>query len=146
MKKVFLIIILVASILGLIDAVYLTIQHYNNAVVPCTILSGCGVVLKSSYAVVLGLPLSLVGTLYYLAVFVMALMVWRGKNSWLKKLWSLVLGGFIFTLYFIYLQIFVIEAWCIYCLVSALMTTTIFLLLNFLVSEQKVLSDRDLTK
>lgn len=145
-KKVFLIIILAASILGLADAVYLTVQHYSNAVVPCTILNGCGVVLGSPYAVIMGAPLSLVGAFYYLAVFVLTLIVWRGKNNLLKKLWMLVLGGFLFTLYFIYLQIFVIEAWCIYCLGSALMTTTMFLLLNFLVSESKDSTSSPLTK
>lgn len=136
MKKLFLIIIFIAGLAGLVDSIYLTVEHYNNAIVPCTILNGCGTVLNSAYANIGPIPMSLVGIVFYLAMLTLTILSWKNSQQWLKKLWLLSLIAFVFTLYLIYLQIFVLQALCIYCLASATMVTMMFLLLNFLVSEK----------
>jgi len=57
MKK-FYIGVALLSLLGLADALYLTIEHVTGQTVRCTILSGCSEVLSSPYAVVAGIPLA----------------------------------------------------------------------------------------
>jgi len=130
--------------LGLVDGIYLTIEHYNHAIVPCTIFNGCGTVLNSPYANVGPIPMSLFGIVFYLAMLTLTVMSWKNSKKWLKKLWLLSLIAFVFTLYLIYLQIFVIQALCIYCLASATMVTMMFLLLNFLVSKKEKIIDAPL--
>ncbi|KKW26497.1 MAG: Vitamin K epoxide reductase, partial [Parcubacteria group bacterium GW2011_GWF1_52_5] len=50
-------------------------------------------------------------------------------RKWIENAMPLLgFTGFLFTLWFVYLQIFVIEAICFYCMVSALLSTTIFAL------------------
>lgn len=58
------------SLLGFLDAMYLTIIHYRNLIPPCTI-GGCEVVLTSKYAMVGPFPTSLYGVAFYLAVIVL---------------------------------------------------------------------------
>ena len=60
MRKIY-ILASVLSLLGIADALYLTIEHLTGQTVRCTILSGCSEVLSSQYAVVAGIPLAAVG-------------------------------------------------------------------------------------
>ena len=46
------------SLLGLADALYLTVEHVTGQSVRCTIISGCSEVLSSPYAVLAGIPLA----------------------------------------------------------------------------------------
>ena len=56
MKKLYVVAALLALV-GLADALYLTIEHVTGQSVRCTIISGCSAVLSSPYAVVAGMPL-----------------------------------------------------------------------------------------
>ena len=60
MRKIYITAALL-SLLGLADALYLTVEHLTGATVQCTILSGCSEVLSSRYAVVAGFPLAGIG-------------------------------------------------------------------------------------
>jgi uncharacterized membrane protein len=113
------------SLVGLADALYLTIQHITGESVRCTVISGCSEVLSSPYAVVGGVPLALVGALAYFAVFSLAtLAAFQSKLA--GKLLTLVVGlMFLTTLWLLYLQAFVIHHFCQFCLLSALVTITL---------------------
>jgi uncharacterized membrane protein len=52
----------------------------------------------------------------------------REKIILLKLIYIFSGVGFVASLYLVYLQLFVIEAICVYCMFSALMTTLIFIL------------------
>jgi len=56
------------SLIGLADAIYLTVEHLSGASVRCT-LSGCSEVLSSPYATVRGIPLQQLGRLRLLHSF-----------------------------------------------------------------------------
>src|SRR6266496_3545153 len=60
------------SLLGLADAIYLTIEHVTGQSVRCTIVAGCSEVLSSSYSTVAGVPLAAVGAVAYFCVFSLA--------------------------------------------------------------------------
>lgn len=115
--------------LGAIDASYLTYKHFSNQDVVCSIAPGanCDLVLNSIYSEILGIPLAVIGLVYYSAVMFMGYLYWQQKNGvWLKLLFLATLGGFITSLYLIYLQFVVLSAWCAFCLVSAAISTLLF--------------------
>jgi uncharacterized membrane protein len=111
------------SLVGLADAVYLTIQHLTGQSVRCTVTSGCSEVLSSAYAVVGGYPLAGLGAAAYFSVFSLATLALFGYRIAGKLLLPLVGGMFLVSLYLVYLQAFVIRAFCQYCLLSAAVTT-----------------------
>lgn len=114
--------IIILGLVGFFDAAFLTVEHYLGAVPPCSVVNGCETVLTSSYATIGFVPVALFGAIYYAAIFLFAL---RANHIWLRRLTTI---GFLATLYFLYLQFFVIQAICLYCLLSAVVTITIFVL------------------
>ena len=124
MKKIY-VVAAVLSLLGLADALYLTIEHVTGQSVKCTILAGCSAVLSSPYAVVAGIPLAALGAAAYFTVFSLAILMLFGYSSAGKLMRVLVVVMFLVSLWLIYLQAFVIREFCQYCLLSALITTTL---------------------
>ena len=115
----------IVSLLGLADAIYLTVQHVTGQSVRCTIVSGCSEVLSSSYAVVAGQPLALIGAAAYFSVFSLATLAAFGYRVAGTLMTVRVLLMFLVSLWLIYLQAFVIGAFCQFCLLSAAITTAL---------------------
>lgn len=115
----------VLSLLGLADAIYLTVEHVTGQSVRCTIVAGCSEVLSSSYAVVAGVPLAMIGAAAYFSVFSLATLAAFGYRIAATMLTPLVLLMFLVSLWLIYLQAFVIHAFCQFCLLSAAVTTAL---------------------
>ena len=115
------------SLVGLGDAIYLTIQDMTGASLRCTIVSGCSEVLSSKYAHLGSIPLASVGALAYFTFFSLAILAAFGYGFARPLLTVLVSLMFFTTLWLLYLQAFVIRHFCQYCLLSA--TVTIVLLL-----------------
>ena len=59
------------SFLGFIDASYLTIKHFVGTPLPCSVLKVCEEVTTSQYSVIGGVPVAMLGAIYYLAIFVL---------------------------------------------------------------------------
>ena len=116
------------SLIGLADSIYLTVEHLSGRSVRCTITSGCSEVLSSPYATVRGYPLAALGALAYFAVFSLATLAAFGYKGMGKLLLLLVSAMFLTTLWLFYLQAFVIRHFCQFCLLSALVTTTLLVL------------------
>ena len=130
------------ALAGLADAIYLTTQHLSGQSVRCMVVSGCDEVLQSSYATVAGgVPVAAVGAAAYFAAFSLATLAAFGYDGARKLLTPLVAVMFLATLWFLYLQAFVIKAFCTYCLISAAVTTVLTLLVlarRFLSSRQRL--------
>ena len=122
MKKVYIAAALL-SLLGLADALYLTVEHVTGQSVKCTIISGCSEVLSSSYAVIAGIPLAAIGAAAYFTVFSLATLAAFGYRAAGTLLTPLITAMFFVSLWLIYLQAFVIREFCQYCLLSAAITT-----------------------
>lgn len=131
------------SFAGLLDASYLAAKHYTATPINCSLFQGCEKVITSPYAVVFGIPVALFGAIYYFAVLILALAYLDAKKSvfiyfisWFSSL------GLLASLWFLYLQIFVIKALCLYCLGSAASSILIFILgmwiLKFNNKNQKI--------
>lgn len=132
-SKIFPILAALVTLVGLADAVYLTVHHYTAEPVPCSIVHGCEMVLTSAYAVIGGVPLAAIGAAGYLAAFVLAVLAIAGKGFAWKLFGLQVTFMAIVTCWLIYLQAFVIGAFCQFCLLSAAVTFTLFII--FLISK-----------
>lgn len=120
--------LLLIGFVGFADAVYLTAAHYSGANVACAVLEGCDKVLASAYSVFAGLPVALLGAVYYLLfiAFLLAYLATKQKRFLFAALW-LTPVGFLASAWFLHLQIFVIKALCLYCLISAFSSTLLFI-------------------
>jgi uncharacterized membrane protein len=112
----------ILSLIGLADALYLTVQHVTGHTLQCTIISGCSEVLSSRYAEVAGVPLAAIGAAAYFSVFSLATLAAFGYRIAGTLLTLLVAAMFLVSLWLIYLQAFVIRQFCQYCLLSAAIT------------------------
>lgn len=121
----------VLSLVGLGETTYLTATHLAGAHVTCVTAANCSQVLGSVYASFRGIPLAGVGALGYFAVFSFAtLAAFRFPRA--STLLALTVGlMFLTTLWLLYLQAFVLRAFCDYCLFSAALT---FLLSGLLIA------------
>jgi uncharacterized membrane protein len=123
----------VVALIGVADAVYLTIHHYTAEPVPCSIITGCEQVLTSSYAEIAGIPLAIFGAVAYLTAFILAVLsAFRNRLTWTLFGIQVVIMS-LFTVWLLYLQGVVIEAFCQFCLISA--ATTFTLLIIFVISK-----------
>ena len=127
------------SAIGFADATYLTVKHFLGTPIPCAILKGCEQVANSQYAVVFGIPVALLGSFYYLTILVLAAIYFDSRQpSVLKLLAYLTPFGFLASLWFVYLQVFVIKAICLYCMVSAATSTILFIMgMTYLAHHRK---------
>ncbi|MBK9163209.1 MAG: vitamin K epoxide reductase family protein [Acidobacteria bacterium] len=116
----------IVALVGLADSVYLSVKHFTAEPVPCSLVEGCEKVLTSPYAEVAGVPIAAAGALAYFAAFAFAVLAAYGD----ERMWKLF-GGLAtlmagFSLWLIYLQAFVIGAFCQFCLISAGTSLTLF--------------------
>jgi uncharacterized membrane protein len=121
------------ALLGLLDAGYLTIKHYTETPVPCSLIAGCETVLTSAYAEFYGIPTAAYGAFAYFVAFALAILAAYGNRSMWKVFGIQVVIMALVTTWLIYLQAFVIGAFCQFCLISAL--TTFSLLILFIISK-----------
>lgn len=121
------------SFFGLVDASYLAAKHYTGTIPPCTIVKGCEAVTASQYATIGGVSVALLGAIYYLVVLIISIAIIDTKSDWLKKFLSkFSIIGLLASIWFISLQLFVIKALCLYCLISAFSSISIFITAMFL--------------
>ena len=127
--KTLKILFLALSLLGFLDASYLAIKYYQGEAPTCAFFQGCDVVTTSEYATIFGISIALLGAIYYLSLLILSIIYLDTKNPRLIKIGTVIAGGgFLFSLWLIYLQIFVLNALCIYCVASALSSTSLFVL------------------
>lgn len=116
------------SLVGLGDSIYLTVKHYTAEPVPCSIIAGCETVLTSSYAMLAGIPLGIFGIAAYFVALVLALLtIFGSPKAWLLFGIQIILMA-LFTGWLLYLQGFVIGAFCQFCLLSAGSTFTLLII------------------
>lgn len=126
-NKSLIYLLLILGFLGFLDATYLTILHYKNLIPPCTVTHGCETVLTGTYSTVLGIPISLPGTLFYIAVMVLGiLLLTNSKKLFLNLLLLLSTSGVLASLILIYIQLGIIKAYCQYCIISEAIMFLIF--------------------
>ncbi len=120
------VVLFIIAILGFSDASFLTIEHYQNRIPPCT-TAGCETVLTSQYATVFGVPVALLGMIYYLIISLGLFAHIEGKHEpSLRAVLLMTVCGFIMSIWFVGVQAFLIHSYCLYCLGSATISTVLF--------------------
>lgn len=126
-SKWLLIVFFISALVGFADSAYLTVQHVRGIVPPCGLLSNCDAVLTSRFASVGPIPTAAFGMAYYGLIMVL-LIAYLDMHDRRILHWAswLVSAGMLGTLYLIGIQLFVLHAFCPYCLISALATMIMF--------------------
>jgi len=111
---------LVISLFGIADAIYLTIAHYTQATIlacPTTSFINCDKVTTSSYSEIFGIPVSILGLAFFLALFIIQLPIfWTSKYLWVKTPRIVFVSiGLISAFWFIYVELHKLHAICLYC-------------------------------
>ena len=130
---------LAVILIGLTDSMYLSLTVLLDISPVCGPLHGCETVAASSYSKLLGVPLAYLGTLYYAAGAVLApfLLV-----SHFARILGVLYGGVgtLMSLWFVYIQAVLIQAFCIYCLMSAVATFFVLWLTYTLWKKESLVS------
>jgi uncharacterized membrane protein len=130
-RNILYIVIAIVSLAGLADAGYLTVQALTGETTVCGGSPDCFRVLGSSYAKVAGIPVAAFGLLAYFSVFSFATFAAFGYAR-ARLFLTLTVGAmFLATLWFLYVQAFLLHAFCRYCLFSA---AIIFLLAGLVIA------------
>lgn len=123
---------LVLSVAGVGIATYNAFENLQGSAGVCTVVHGCETVQKSHYGKILGIPISVPGVALYVVLTASALgwlFDFRGQRRLFTAIaFNAALFGFLFSAYLTYLEAFVINAWCIYCIASALILTALFII------------------
>jgi uncharacterized membrane protein len=98
---------------------YLTLAHYDGARLVCP-TSGCETVQHSSYALLLGVPVALLGLLAFLGMLAAAAVDTPSARTAGA---ALALTAFIFSGYLFVVQLAVIHALCTWCVMTDVATT-----------------------
>jgi uncharacterized membrane protein len=117
-------------LIGIIDAPYDSYAIYTDQLLWCPPpIDGCNTVASSPYARIFGVPLGYFGVLYYVCRYGLAAQLAFSPSSRGLRLGALLYAaaGVCFSSYFMYVQFTFIHAFCIYCLISAVLT--LFLLI-----------------
>jgi uncharacterized membrane protein len=116
---------------GLADATYLTVLALTGETAACSGQAGCFEVLGSAYARVAGIPVAAFGVAGYFSAFTFA--TFAAFNYARAQMFFALTVGVLFavTLWLLYVQAFVLHAFCRYCLFSAAIT---FLLMGLVVA------------
>ncbi len=107
------------AVAGLAVASYLTYSRYAGTQLYCA-TGGCATVQRSSYAVIAGIPVAVLGLAAYLAILGTA--VARGPSATAIG-FGLAAAGVAFSAYLLVAQLFLIHAICQYCVASDVIVT-----------------------
>ncbi len=135
MKTLLSLLLVIFTFLGILDASYITYEKLNGIIPPCTPYFKCGEVLNSSWASVGPIPLSALGVLFYSLFFVMSLLFYFGKKEVRLFRFHIRIETFLFlqgifgagfSLYLLFIMGVILKAWCLYCLLSAMICIILF--------------------
>jgi len=115
------------ALVGIADTFYLAYNEFMN-IAPSCLLQGCDVVLAHPLSEFLGIPLAYWGLVYYVYMLgLVSLLAFEPRSKalvWGTLLYSTV--GLLSSTAFIYIQGAVIGAFCQYCVLSAIVATSLF--------------------
>jgi len=113
--------------LGIVVAGYLVTKRFTGGSLACTRWAQCDVVNNSVYSQIYGVPISVIGLAGYLLLLALTLAALRtagrSRRQILLLSFVLSLAGVAFSAYLTYLEIYVIEALCAWCVASAAIIT-----------------------
>lgn len=107
-------VLVVLAVFGMVVSALALREHYRTDASPCSINErwDCGIVNHSPYAMLFGIPVSVIGIAGYLLLGVL------GFVKAYRLMLVAALGGLGFALYLAHIESAVLGVWCIYCVIS----------------------------
>jgi uncharacterized membrane protein len=126
------ILVYIASIIGLLDAGYLSYAKITETNLYCTPgLGNCATVNASQWSTIFGIPVAFLGFASYLAILLLMIF---GKKIRIVALYQhylfffITLVGVLFSGYLTYIEAAVLHTYCQWCILSAAMITVLFII------------------
>ncbi|NTU46474.1 quinone-dependent dihydroorotate dehydrogenase [Candidatus Roizmanbacteria bacterium] len=134
--------LLLFPIVGLLDSAYLYYESLFQKLVPCPIhgfMVDCGKVLSSSYAHIFSIPLSLLGVFHYFLLIAWGTLFFSTNRRIFGIFFLLESAiGFVFSGYLVFIMLGVLQAICLYCLLSAITSFSLAILAYWFLSAERV--------
>jgi vitamin-K-epoxide reductase (warfarin-sensitive) len=107
-------VLVILAVAGIVVSALALREHYRIDASPCSINErwDCGIVNKSPYAMLHGIPVAVIGIAGYLLLGVLAA---RRAYAWMLPF---VMGAFTFAVHLADVESMVLGVWCIYCVIS----------------------------
>jgi uncharacterized membrane protein len=131
-QTIFYTVAAVIAIVGLAEATYLTVLFLTGETAVCGNSAECGKVLGSGYAKIGPVPVSGLGALAYFSAFTFATFSAFGYLQARRFFTWTIIVMFCVTLWLLFVQAFLLHAFCRYCLFSAAL---IFLMTGLVVAR-----------
>jgi uncharacterized membrane protein len=108
------------SVLAVGLTTYLTVTHYTDPAAlacPNTGIINCTAVTTSSWSVILGVPVALIGLLWALGMTALnSPRAWRSTARWMDTVrLAMSAAGAVMVLYLVYVELFRVDAICLWC-------------------------------
>jgi uncharacterized membrane protein len=116
--------LILLAVLGMVVSSLALREHYRTDASPCSINEkwDCGIVNKSPFAMLYGIPVAVIGIAGYLLLGFLA-----GLRAYAWML-PLVTGAFAFAIHLADVESLALGVWCIYCVISLGIITLMALL------------------
>jgi uncharacterized membrane protein len=127
--------LMAGSIIGLIDALYLTWMKITNNPRMCIQgLGDCFTVNTSKFSEIAGIPVAVLGAVAYICLVL--ILIAENRSHFLKTnsvlfIFGITLSGTLFSAYLTYIELFVLRTICPFCVVSAI-TMLILLVISII--------------
>ncbi|MGA9354988.1 MAG: vitamin K epoxide reductase family protein [Terriglobales bacterium] len=107
-------ILILLAVLGMVASALALREHYRTDASPCSINQrwDCGIVNKSPFAMMHGVPVAAIGIAGYLFL---AFLAWRKAYAWMLPF---VTAAFAFAIHLADIESLALGVWCIYCVIS----------------------------
>ncbi len=115
----------VLALAGLAISTYLMVTHWGGTPIACAGVGDCEYVNSSPYATLAGVPVSGLGAMLY-AGLLLASVGWAMRPHDVRLqagYWGLALAGFGYAGYLTYVELYVLDAICVWCMTSAALLT-----------------------
>lgn len=119
---------LVASVLALAISAYLTAEHYNASLTlacPETGTINCQKVTTSTYSVIAGVPVAVLGLVYFVGMTVLLALPARRREIEVLRLLG-ASAGVLMVFYLVYVELFQVNAICLWCTAVHVLTVVMF--------------------
>lgn len=118
------------AVIGLIDTIYLSYVKLAHQDIYCGGSRACDTVNSSSYSVIAGIPIAYLGLVANIVILLLLYLETRG-DFWEQYspliVFGITLAGTIYSIYLTYIEIAVLRAICLYCVVNAVVLFSLFI-------------------
>ena len=131
MQIILIILISLCGLAGFLLASYIHRKKKSKKKLICPMRSNCDTVIHSDYSKIIGIPVEILGMIYYVFTGLIYSLIFV-LNLWSLPiaivLFGISLCSVFFSVYLVSLQALVIRQWCIWCICSACVSLLISVL------------------